>query len=291
VVLLAFSLLSLGPGFAQPQSPSITGRVQQNSSSTASQSVNTQAQKEHVLIILDASYSMRENLNGRRPRNGEESKMDIAKRTIHQVLQNVKPDVNVGLRVYGTSDNSFRACRATNLVSPIAANDRQKIDRAVSRLRPTGATPISLNLYYAMQQAFQGLQGKSTIILLSDGQETCSNTDPCTIAVNSVRRGVDVKINVVGFGLKDPSAGRQLKCIALSTFGKFYNTHTAAELADSLNNTLNIETKIQGQFILPDQSPSSEGQGSTTPATPIDTRTEDPEIPLLSAPAPKSRRR
>ncbi len=265
-ILFLSSFLSLQlmlPAFTQQQYPNnkIQGQGQVNQKQYNAQSNTYNAsrpEQENVLIILDASYSMIETIDGNRARKGEDTKMVMAKRTILDVLKNVPPHVNVGLRVYGHERNRRmkRSCSATQTLVPIGHNNRAAVGNALLNIKPSGMTPISYSLTQAIQQDFYGLPGKKSVILVSDGMETCS-ADPCSVAVNMVRQNVDVKINVVGFGLHDLAATRQLKCVALSTFGKFYSVNTSAELADSLKNSLQVETSVEGRILPPSQTPPS----------------------------------
>ncbi len=249
---VAFLVIQLSPfAFPQQQYPQTYQRTVQKTTDRGQSQHGPNAQ-ENVLIILDASYSMIENLDGDRTRSGEDTKMIIAKRTILEVLKNVPSHVNVGLRVYGQerSRRTSKACRATQTLVPIGSNNRHQVANALIKLKPTGMTPISYSLNQAINQDFYNLPGKKSIILVSDGMETC-DADPCSVSVDMVRHNVDVRINVVGFGIHDLAATRQLKCVALSTFGKYYSANTAADLAESLKNSLNVQTSVQGQIVQP----------------------------------------
>ncbi len=198
---------------------------------------------ENILIILDASYSMKERLPS------GETKIAAAKRVILEVLRKIPPEKKVGLRVYGHSANPFSSCRDSKLLVPIGGNNRNLIGSSLLGVRPNGNTPITYAIKTAMLNDFNTVtSGKKTIILVSDGMETC-DADPCDTAVEMLRRGFDVKIDVVGFGLADFNANRQLKCVALSTFGKFYSANTAAELGKSLENSMDAQTTVQGQIV------------------------------------------
>jgi hypothetical protein len=198
---------------------------------------------ENILIILDASYSMKERLPS------GETKIAAAKRVILEVLRKIPPEKRVGLRVYGHSANPFSSCRDSKLLVPIGGNNRTLIGSSLLGIRPNGNTPITYAIKTAMLNDFNTVtSGKKTIILVSDGMETC-DADPCDTAVEMLRRGFDVKIDVVGFGLADFNANRQLKCVALSTFGKFYSANTAAELGRSLENSMDAQTTVQGQIV------------------------------------------
>ncbi len=202
---------------------------------------NQQKPQKSVMIILDSSYSMSEDLPS------GENKMAAAKRVILDFMKLVPRDVNIGLRVYG---NREEQCDATTQLVPIGRNNRNFIASQMVGIRPTGFTPISFSLQRSLIEDFYNVPGEKNIILVSDGVETCG-ADPCSVAVDMVRQGVDIKINVVGFGIQGLDASKQLKCIALSTFGKFHTANTAAELADSLKSATPYATTVQGQIIRP----------------------------------------
>ncbi|OGI29316.1 MAG: hypothetical protein A2287_02820 [Candidatus Melainabacteria bacterium RIFOXYA12_FULL_32_12] len=206
---------------------------------------NSSPNRENVLIILDSSYSMEEKINGER-------KIDIAKRSINQVLNQLPPNVSVGLRVYGHKNGfmGFNACKASELKVSIGLNNQSLIANELLKIKPVGWTPISYSIEQAINYDFSGLQGKNRIILVSDGMETC-NGSPCDYAVNLVKRNIDLKIDVIGFDLSDAAVVSQLKCTALATKGKFFTANDANELADSLNKSLNTSKEVQGKIITP----------------------------------------
>lgn len=217
---------------------------------------------DNVLIILDGSQSMAE------PINMQETKMVAAKRTILGVLQNIPPNVPVGLRVYGQSRNEWDACRSSDLVVPIAPNSRYAVSAQLLKVRPRGATPISYSIKKAVDGDFVGRPGKKTIILVSDGMETC-DADPCDLAVSLMRSGADVKINVIGYGIQDVAAMKQLKCVALATKGRFYSANTSAALANSLGEAMGAQKSVQAQVFIPksgSNAPVKTAPGNSAPA-------------------------
>lgn len=251
---------------AEAQQAPISGNIYQTQ-----QGLRQQGGAENVMIILDASYSMSEPID----HSGEE-KMTAAKRTVLDVLRNIAPATRVGLRVYGNSANQFTACKATNLLVPLGENNRNLIASKMIGLRPTGATPISYTVLRSLHEDFNAVNGNQSIILISDGIETCGE-DPCDVAVKMQQMGINIKINVIGLGLQDYAATKQLRCVALATKGQFYTANTAAELANSLNKALAVETKVQGTII---QNPQP-----MAPARPVSPSTQ-PEKPYQETELP-----
>lgn len=245
------------PGFFPdaPASAPIQGGVQQSRAGMASA-----GGPNNIMILLDDSDSMADPID-----QGGESKMVAAKRTVLEVLRNISPATRIGLRVYGDSANLLHACQATSVLVPLGQNNRNLIASKMIGLRPTGMTPISYTIQRSLAEDFNVVDGNRTIILISDGMETCSE-DPCRVAVRLQQMGVNIKINVIGLGLQDYEATRQLRCVALGTKGKFYSANTAAELSNSLNKAMAVETRVQGTILTPARPPAlPPGQAPTGP--------------------------
>ncbi|MEV4576669.1 hypothetical protein AB0K16_25815 [Nonomuraea jabiensis] len=100
----------------------------------------------------------------------------------------------LGLRSYGGG------CTDTVLHMRPSPLDRDTFKRRVARLRPKGDTPIA----YALKQAAKDFSsdGTKTILLVSDGEETCGG-DPVATARAFAEKGVDVQVDVIGFRVKD----------------------------------------------------------------------------------------
>ncbi|MBI2995931.1 MAG: VWA domain-containing protein [Candidatus Melainabacteria bacterium] len=190
--------------------------------------------KRTILIVFDASGSMEEKIRG-------ETKIHIAKRVLENVISNADSDVNIGLRVYGLSiatGNPSIDCNDSRLLVLPGVENRRLIISEIYQILPRGFTPIT----YSLSQAVQDLspyQGERSIILISDGLETCGG-DPCQLAHTLKASNIDLKIDVVGFGIKDDWAARQqLKCIALNTSGRYFAADSAEELTRSLSESIN----------------------------------------------------
>ncbi len=95
----------------------------------------------------------------------------------------------------------------------------------------TGFTPIGLSLKEGARDLPS--TGDRTIILVSDGIDTCAPPPPCKIAKKISRQGVDLRIDTVGFQV-DPRARAELECIARVAKGSYVDANSAAELAERL---------------------------------------------------------
>ena len=180
---------------------------------------------ERTLFILDFSNSMSEYLEGAR-------KVDLMLDTMKKILPKINPDSFTGLRVYGHK----MGANANNIASSLAET------------APKGMTPITFSLKEAVKHDFMGFTGKKHIILLTDGGENCDES-PCKWVMELVKIRKDVKIDVIAFNVTEADDLDQLECTSLVTGGKFYSANTAAELARSLNNSINVKKDVEAKII------------------------------------------
>ncbi len=211
-----------------------------------------------VEVILDSSGSMKEFV-------GNETKIKIAQTVMADVLDRLPDTIQLGLRLYGHRNGSEAkpsangldaAAKTTRLVLPIAPltqQRREKVKEWVNWAAPWGWTPMVHSVLQAKDDFVAGGSSSQTIVLISDGVETCGGKieDIGTAYRNS---GIDIVIHVVGFDVeKDPAARKQLMEIATLGGGKYFNANDAAGLSDALDQAL------QGiEFIVIDPSTGNE---------------------------------
>lgn len=200
-------------------------------------------ESDKVLFILDFSNSMSEYLEGQR-------KVDLMVNTMKEILPKLNPNISVGLRVYGhrMGFTAYEACRASSLISPISLGNSIGISSALAEIKPRGMTPITYSLRQAIKHDFVGFTGKKHIILLTDGGENCDES-PCKYVMELIQIRKDVTIDVIAFNIDNEDDLAQLECTSMVTSGKFYNAQTAADLASSLNNSINGMKEVEAKII------------------------------------------
>jgi hypothetical protein len=114
---------------------------------------------------------------------------------------------------------------------PVGPLDPDAMKAAIGSYQAKGYTPIG----FSLQEGARDLppEGERTIILVSDGEDTCAPPDPCEVAKGLKAQGIGLKIETVGFQV-DPAARTQLQCIATATGGTYRDAPNAGELASGL---------------------------------------------------------
>ncbi|OFE16390.1 hypothetical protein BA895_18860 [Humibacillus sp. DSM 29435] len=186
-----------------------------------------------VMVVLDASGSMNET-------DAPGPRIDAAKKAVTSLVTSLPAGTSVGLSVYGATTGSgasdkAKGCQDIRTLVPVAPLDRAAITSAVAGVKASGYTPIG----NALRAAAQALpkEGPRSIVLVSDGEDTCAPPAPCDVAKDLKKQGVDLTVHTVGFKV-DAAARAQLSCVATSTGG------TYSDAADATALTKTLETKV-----------------------------------------------
>ena len=89
----------------------------------------------------------------------------------------------------------------------------------------------------AAAEALRYTEERATVILVSDGIETC-NPDPCAAARALEQAGIDFTAHVIGFDVTDPEALAQMQCLAGETGGQFLTAANADQLGNALSRVV-----------------------------------------------------
>ncbi|MFB9604812.1 VWA domain-containing protein [Streptomyces roseofulvus] len=191
-----------------------------------------------LVMVLDSSGSMADPVGGAGA--GSRTRMAAAREAIGTVVDGLPDGHPTGLRVYGADRTS--GCDDTRLAEPVAPLDRAGLKAAVAALTPKGDTPIGLSLRKAAEDLPKpagGALATRTILLVSDGEDTCGTPEPCEVAADLARQGVGLRIDTVGFQV----AGRaraELECVAEAGNGHYYDAPDADALARQLQRAARL---------------------------------------------------
>lgn len=190
-----------------------------------------------IELILDASGSMNAQLSS------GELKIEAAKKAVKELIQNLPDDLEIAFRAYGhQSPREEKDCKDTQLLVDFGKleTNREKISSSVETLKAQGYTPITYVLNLAVKDFAKDKETQNTVILVSDGKETCEG-DPCVTAKELKEEGeVDLIVHTVGFGV-DSATKQQLECISEVTGGQYFSASGTDELIEMLKKAVEAE--------------------------------------------------
>ncbi len=192
------------------------------------------AETPQIMIILDASGSMYGQINGK-------AKIDIAKEVIHKIVPAISSEVDIGLSAYGHHRKGD--CSDIEILIKPGEAGRKKLLSRMDRINPKGMTPIARSITM-VTDLIRDNEAETTIILVSDGKETCV-PDPCGTVRAIKNSGVRFVLDVIGFDVSAEER-EQLMCMARAGGGKYYPASDADSLLAALKSVKKeVEQKIK----------------------------------------------
>ena len=185
-----------------------------------------QAESEQTMLVLDASGSMWGQLDGK-------TKIEIAREALGQLVDDWPAGREVGLVAYGHRNKGD--CNDIETILPVGPLDAAQLKKTVQGINPKGKTPLSAAVRQAAE-AMKYTEEKATVVLLSDGRETC-DMDPCALGAELEKLGVDFTAHVIGFDVASSADQAGLRCLAENTGGRFIPAANAEELNAALEQT------------------------------------------------------
>ncbi|MCC7321162.1 MAG: VWA domain-containing protein [Rubellimicrobium sp.] len=181
-----------------------------------------------TILVLDASGSMWGQIDG-------VNKIVIAREVVAAILADFPADQDLGLVAYG--HNRRGDCTDIETLVAPAPGTAAQIAGIVNGLNPRGMTPMT-DAVIAAAESLRYTENAATVILVSDGIETC-NPDPCAAARVLEETGVDFTAHVVGFDVSgEEEALAQMRCIADETGGRFLTADDAGELRAAMEEVV-----------------------------------------------------
>lgn len=186
------------------------------------------SQDKAVEVILDASGSMLQQLNGIR-------RIDIAKQTLLKLTGEAIPaDSLFALRVFGREVDSCQ----TDLDIALAPLKPDAVKARISNItaKNNAKTPIGASLA-AVSGDLAKASGEKLVILITDGEETCGG-DPLAAIQQLRAAGTNVRINIVGFAIDDDSLKTTFTHWARAGAGAYFDAKDAAGLNTALTQAI-----------------------------------------------------
>lgn len=266
-ILLAFAPLAPAQLTAAQQPQAQAQAAQQPQAQATQQPQAPQQEVTPTVVVLDASGSMLEqDVDGL-------TRMDAAKQAVGDFLHEVPQDAPLGLVTYGTgtgsSDEEKEAgCRDISVLARPGEKSTTDLESAVNGLQPRGYTPIG----NALKQANDLLpkEGARSIVLVSDGIDTCAPPPVCDVAKELKAQGTELVVHTIGFKVDD-AARAELSCVADVTGG----TYADASTKETLQSVLTQATTRTGVgYQLPETTIKAGRDRASAPELPAGTLQE-----------------
>lgn len=183
--------------------------------------------KKYIEIILDASGSMGEEIEG-------ELKIETAKNMIGLITKTLQEDqAAVSLTAFG--HRKSWSCKDIELIYDLGFKTSEEIDKRIEPLKPAerGKTPIAESLLRAYRR-LKNVKGPKGIFVITDGAETCGG-DPCKVAL-MLRKQLDVQVYTLTYKPKSIAEFKSLACLG------------GAELAKDKDDVLKKMAKLKDMF-------------------------------------------
>ena len=196
---------------------------------------------EDAMLVFDASSSMAAVLD----RPDRASRIEEARAALGQVLPAAAAVRRIGLVTYGAGETDD-ACSHVEMHFPPVPEAAAPIMEVVGAIRPDGNTALTRAV-----GAAAGFLGSGTVVLLTDGEETCGGA-PCRLADTLAEESPGLTVHVIGFRTRndrafhdrrfgDVTTGAMIgeaSCLAERTGGIFVTAETVEALAEALRQTL-----------------------------------------------------
>jgi hypothetical protein len=200
-----------------------------------------------VQVIYDASGSM-----GQLIPDGSASRLEVAREVLRALAEEIlEPGTPFALRAYGHV--APMSCD-TALVHPLAPLERGAARSAIERVEPKllSGTPLAASIEAAASD-LRGATGPKTVILLTDGEETCGG-DPAA-AIRALRSEMtEVRLSIVGFDVvTDDAAAMRRDFAAWAELGGgiFVEAANASELRAALTSVLTNDRETRFEVLDP----------------------------------------
>ncbi len=205
------------------------------------------ARQANMAFILDASGSM----NAELPGTGK-TKLAVAKEVMSELIPQVPAEVNGSLWIYGhryPQDPQEKSCQDIERVFALGPVDVTAYTQKINAINAIGYTPIADSIEQAARDLPVGEGQLNSIILVSDGEETCGG-DPCALAEALKASDAAVTIHVVGYAVEEV-AREQLQCIARVSGGTYHDAGLLQALEEAMAATV-TETILRVEVVGPD---------------------------------------
>ncbi|MDN3638784.1 VWA domain-containing protein [Simiduia curdlanivorans] len=196
----------------------------------------TAMEKTSIAIILDASGSMLQKMDGQR-------RIDIAKDTLLNLTQNHIPEQTpFALRIFGKEVGSCQS----DLEIPLQPLNRVNVASKIKAINAqnNAKTPIAASIK-AIREDLANAGKEKLVILITDGEETCEG-DPAAEIEKLSSKGIHIRLNIIGFAIDDTQLAARFAHWSKAGNGVYLSAKNSSELGKALNDALQYVYEIRG---------------------------------------------
>lgn len=180
-----------------------------------------------VEFILDASWSMVEPIDNT-------TRFALAQEALSNLAGTILPEgTPTALRIFGNIEGNL-ACR-TDLMIPYGPLDREAFSAVVAEAEPqfNANTAIGASLLAVINDLAEAEEAERTIVLLTDGRETCDG-DPAAAIAQLVDAGFNVQVNIVGLAIAEQSLKDEFSRWAAVGGGQYFDVDNPGQLIGAM---------------------------------------------------------
>lgn len=198
--------------------------------------------RNNVYILMDNSGSMADEIDGT-------TKMDAAKESVNQFVEDMPNGTQVSLINYGFSEEGSEednSCSAVEETFPIGEYNESEFNDALGQYGSEGFTPLAL----AIEEVGKVIEdseatGSHTIYVVSDGQETCNGDPVAAVQDLPEDENIETVLNIIGFDIQDDEV-QSLVDITEANGGEYLSATNPDELSRVLKQEkLNLFIKYR----------------------------------------------
>jgi Ca-activated chloride channel homolog len=191
-----------------------------------------------AMIVFDASGSMQMMVDG-------ESRIDMARRAVAEVLPDITADRKAGLITYSgiiggqpggprvPGPGGHQCGSGIHLRVPPQLNAGPAIVDALAQTKAGGGTPLTAAVEHAAD-TLQYRERPGIVVLVTDGLENCGG-DPCALGRKLRSASAGLVVHVIGAFL-GPQQALQVSCLSEQTGGLYIPANSFDEMRAALRS-------------------------------------------------------
>jgi Mg-chelatase subunit ChlD len=189
------------------------------------------ASARNLVIIADSSRSMAAQASEGLSRH------EAVKAAIGALVRELPDNMNVALMAFGHIETAKgQEERSVETIVPLGPINPAAIESALRSLKMVGKSPLAASIEKAAT-LIRGAVGRSCILLVTDGRETCGGDPIETARAIREKQNIGVVIDIVSLQA-DKEAEAHLAAIAEAGGGRYFNAEDPGAIKMTIEKTI-----------------------------------------------------